>query len=128
MRPLFSFRWRSLGSTMGRREAGRRWRLMRLAPMREEEEDDRLGREGELGRLRGRGPVGREKRLVEKRRKWATAGLKGRMGRLAAGPIGLKGRKISFLNNNLIFEYTKALETCRRFRRNFDMRIFPKFF
>jgi hypothetical protein len=27
-----------------------------------------------------------------------------------------------------IFEYTKALEICiRRFRRNFDMRIFPKF-
>jgi hypothetical protein len=29
----------------------------------------------------------------------------------------------------LIFEYTKALEICtRRFRRNFDMRIFSKFF
>jgi hypothetical protein len=29
----------------------------------------------------------------------------------------------------MIFEYTKALEICsRRFRRNFDMRIFPKFF
>jgi hypothetical protein len=27
-----------------------------------------------------------------------------------------------------IFEYTKALEICtRKFRRNFDMRIFPKF-
>jgi hypothetical protein len=34
-----------------------------------------------------------------------------------------------FLNKNLIFEYIKALEICRRrFRRNFDMRIFPKFF
>jgi hypothetical protein len=53
------------------------------------------------------------------------AGPKGRMGRLAAGPIGLKVRKISFPNNNLIFEYTKALEI---YRRNFDMRIFPKFF
>jgi hypothetical protein len=29
----------------------------------------------------------------------------------------------------LIFEYTEALEICtRRFRRNFDMRIFLKFF
>jgi hypothetical protein len=29
----------------------------------------------------------------------------------------------------LIFDYSKALEICRRrFRRNFDMRIFPKFF
>jgi hypothetical protein len=33
-----------------------------------------------------------------------------------------------FFEENLIFEYTKALEICRRFRRNFDMRIFPKFF
>jgi hypothetical protein len=29
----------------------------------------------------------------------------------------------------LIFEYTKALKICtRRFRKNFDMMIFPKFF
>jgi hypothetical protein len=59
MRPLFSFRWRSSGSTVGRCEVGRRRRLVRLAPVREEEEDDRLGREGELGRSRGRGPMGR---------------------------------------------------------------------
>jgi hypothetical protein len=40
-----------------------------------------------------------------------------------------RGRKNSFLNKNLIFEYTKALEICRRrFKRNFDMRIFPKIF
>jgi hypothetical protein len=58
MRPLFSFRWRSSGSTVGWREAGRRRRRARLAPVREEEEDGQLGREGELGRLRGRGPVG----------------------------------------------------------------------
>jgi hypothetical protein len=60
MRPLFSFRWRSSGSTMGWREAGRRRWLVHLAPVREEEEDGRLGREGELGRPRGRGPVGRQ--------------------------------------------------------------------
>jgi hypothetical protein len=34
----------------------------------------------------------------------------------------------SFSNKNWIFEYTKALEICRRFRRNFDMGISPKFF
>jgi hypothetical protein len=33
-----------------------------------------------------------------------------------------------FLNKIWIFDYTKALKICtRRFRRNFDMRIFPKF-
>jgi hypothetical protein len=53
----------------------------------------------------------------------------GRMGRLAAGPNGSKVKKNSFPNKNLIFDYSKALEICRRgFRRNFDMRIFPKFF
>jgi hypothetical protein len=35
----------------------------------------------------------------------------------------------SFRNKNWIFEYTKALEIClRRFMRNFDVGIFPKFF
>jgi hypothetical protein len=43
-----------------------------------------------------------------------------------AGP---KARKKNFLIKNQIFEFTKGLEICRRrFRRNFDMRIFPKFF
>jgi hypothetical protein len=59
MRPLFSFRWRSSGLTAGRREVDRYWWLVRLAPVREEEEDSRLGREGELGRPRGRCLVGR---------------------------------------------------------------------
>jgi hypothetical protein len=54
------------------------------------------------------------------------AGPKGRMGRLAAGP---KVKENSFPNKDLIFEYTKASEICRRrFRREFDMRIFPKIF
>jgi hypothetical protein len=58
-----------------------------------------------------------------KKNKWAAAGP------LAAGPIGLKVKEIFFPNKNLIFEYTKALEICRRrFRRIFDMRIFPKIF
>jgi hypothetical protein len=35
----------------------------------------------------------------------------------------------NFRIKNWIFEFTKALENYgRRFRRNFDMRIFPKFF
>jgi hypothetical protein len=46
-----------------------------------------------------------------------------------AGPGGPKSEEDSFSNKNWIFEYTKALEICtRRFRRNFDIRIFPKFF
>jgi hypothetical protein len=53
-------------------------------------------------------------------------------GRWAGWAIGRAGRKVGqaeskekeFLNN-WIFEFTKALEICRRrFRRNFDMRIF----
>jgi hypothetical protein len=80
MRLLFSFRWRSSGSTMGRRGVGRR-RRERLAPLREEE-DDRLGREGGLGRPRGRGLVRKGKKWPdEKKRKRAVAGPKGQMGR-----------------------------------------------
>jgi hypothetical protein len=90
MQPLFSLRWRSLGPTMGRREAGRWWWLARFASVREEEEDGRLGREGGLGRSRGRGPMGRGGGAgwgKRKQKKWAAAEPKGQMGRLAAGPI-----------------------------------------
>jgi hypothetical protein len=77
MRPLFSFWWRSSGSTVGRHEAGRRWCLVCLALVREEEEDGRLGREGELGRPRGRGPVGKGKNGRLKRKEnghgWAES-------------------------------------------------------
>jgi hypothetical protein len=42
---------------------------------------------------------------------------------------GPKSEESYFSNKNQIFEYTKALKICtRRFRRNFDMRIFPKIF
>jgi hypothetical protein len=58
---------------------------------------------------------------VAYRAKWASTG--------GAGPDGPKSEENSFLYKNWIFEYTKALEICtRRFRRNFDMRIFPKIF
>jgi hypothetical protein len=47
----------------------------------------------------------------------------------AARSAGPKARKKNFQIKNWIFEFTKALEICRRrFRKNFDMRIFPKFF
>jgi hypothetical protein len=47
----------------------------------------------------------------------------------AARSAGPKARKKNFRIKNWIFEFTTALEICRRrFRRNFDMRIFPKFF
>jgi hypothetical protein len=70
------------------------------------------------------GPIGRTR---ETEARWQR-GPRGRIGQLAAGPNGLKVKENSFSNKNLIFDYSKALEICRRrFRRNFDMRIFPKF-
>jgi hypothetical protein len=85
------------------------------ASVREEEEGGRLGRAGGLGRPGGRGPVGegRENRLVKKR-DWVDR------------PDGLKVTRENFFRIKFdFFEYTKALEICtRRFRRNFDMRIF----
>jgi hypothetical protein len=46
-----------------------------------------------------------------------------------AGPGGPKSEQNSFSNKNWIFEFSKALEIyTRRFRRNFDMRIFLKIF
>jgi hypothetical protein len=64
-------------------------------------------------------------------------GLRGRRGQWAGWARGRVGRKVgraeikkkNFRIKNWIFEFTEALEICRRrFRRNFDMTIFPKFF
>jgi hypothetical protein len=103
------------GRPWRRREAGRRQRHARPASVQEEEEGGRLGRAGGLGRPGGRGPVGegRENRLVKKR-DWVDR------------PDGLKVTRENFFRIKFdFFEYTKALEICtRRFRRNFDMRIF----
>jgi hypothetical protein len=56
-------------------------------------------------------------------------GPKGLVGRLAARLIGSEAKKKSFQNKNWIFEFIKSLKICtRRFRRNFNRRIFPKFF
>jgi hypothetical protein len=80
----------------------------------------RVGRDGPSTRA---GPAG------EKGGPMGQAGLRGRVGRLAAGPIGPNAEEKFFSNTNWIFVFTKALEICRRrFRRNFDMRISPKFF
>jgi hypothetical protein len=59
----------------------------------------------------------------------AASGLGGPKAEWAARSAVLKLRKrISKLKIGF-FEFTNALEFCRRrFRRNFDMRIFPKFF
>jgi hypothetical protein len=87
---------------------------------RDEEEEGRVAAWAE----RPNGSAGRVAQEVE----WAgwPHGPGGRMGRLAAG---LKVEEKFFLNKNLIFDYSKALEICRRgFKRNFDMWIFPKFF
>jgi hypothetical protein len=67
---------------------------------------------------------GRARDMWEKGGAVGLAGLRGQMGWLAGGPIGLKVKEKFFSKENLIFDYSKALENCRRFRRNFDMRIF----
>jgi hypothetical protein len=61
----------------------------------------------------------------ERRRRRRSAGVTREEERLG----GRRGLKNSFQNKNWIFEYTKALEICTtRFRRNFDLGIFPNFF
>jgi hypothetical protein len=51
------------------------------------------------------------------------------VGRLAAWAERPNVKEKNFWIKNWIFEFTKALQNCeRRFRRNFDMRIFSKFF
>jgi hypothetical protein len=60
---------------------------------------------------------------------WGWVGQKAEWAGWLLGRLGQKLKKKSFRNKNWIFEFTKALEICtRRFRRNFDTRIFPKFF
>jgi hypothetical protein len=57
---------------------------------------------------------------------------RGRLGQTAewaARSAEPKARKKNFRIQNWISKFIKALEICtRRFRMNFDMRIFPKFF
>jgi hypothetical protein len=56
------------------------------------------------------------------------AGPAGPMAEWAARSAGPKAKKRISELKKWIFEFNKALEICiRRFMRNFDMRIFPKF-
>jgi hypothetical protein len=110
---------------------------------------DHLKRGGELlgGTVGGsmvwekEGAVSMARRRERRRRRRSAARCgrkKGWVGRVglkaeqASGWLGRLGRNLkkdSFQNKIWIFEYTKALDICtRRFRRNFDMGIFPKFF
>jgi hypothetical protein len=58
-----------------------------------------------------------------------AGGLAGPEAKWAVGSAGPKIRKKEISELKLDFKFIKALEICRRrFRRNFDMRIFPKFF
>jgi hypothetical protein len=58
-----------------------------------------------------------------------ASGLAGPKAKWAARLAGPKIRKNNFWIKNWIFEFTKDLEICRkRFRRNFEVGIFPKFF
>jgi hypothetical protein len=112
--------WR-LDAAVARSRA--RWRLRR------EEGDDLPGgparpADGTEAGWR-RGPTGRTR---ETEAGWRH-GPRGRVGRLAAGPNGPEVKENSFSNKNLVFDYSKALEICRRrFRRNFEVGIFPEFF
>jgi hypothetical protein len=83
--------------------------------------------EGGGSQRRGRSSVsgGRRKKRPG-RAEWAERPNRpaGQLGRL-----GWKLKRISFQNKNWIFKFTNALEFCtRKFRRNFDVGIFPKFF
>jgi hypothetical protein len=89
------------------------------------------------GERRGAVPMARwcerreRRRSAGARRKKAgwPHGLRGLMGRLATWAGRPNVKEMNFRIKNWIFEFTKALENCgRRFRRNFDTRIFPKFF
>jgi hypothetical protein len=101
-----------------RREAAARGRRRRGG-------DDGADKWGPGGSDRGKGVAAGLCKLEEE----AASGNYAKAVQAGMGRAGPKVKKNSFLNRKLIFDYSKALEICRRtFRRNFDMRIFPKFF
>jgi hypothetical protein len=56
-------------------------------------------------------------------------GWVGRKAEWVGWPLGRKLKENSFRNKNWIFEYARALKICmRRFKRDFDVGIFSKFF
>jgi hypothetical protein len=83
-----------------------------------------------LDKLKEEAPFGKFTKAAQA--EWAErvhGGLRGKAGRHGRGWAGwAEIWEELFPNKIWIFEYTMALEVCtRRFRRNFDMRIFPKF-
>jgi hypothetical protein len=88
------------------------------------------GRRGAAPMVRWHGRRERQRSAGARRKKagWPHR-PRGLMGQLAAWAGRLNVKEKIFRIKNWIFEFTKALENCgRRFRGNFDMRIFPKFF
>jgi hypothetical protein len=81
---------------------------------------------------RRRNRTSSEREVTAESDKWSRPDREGgggpRLGWKIRDEAGLKSRKRISELKNWIFEFTKALEIGRRFRRNFDMRIFPKFF
>jgi hypothetical protein len=102
---------------------GRRWREVRHFPVKEAAighgfTDARPAGPAERPRPSGERESGR---LGEGKRKWVAARPK-----TGAGP---NSSNKTFLNFYLEFEFFATLEICtRRFRRNFDIGIFPKIF
>jgi hypothetical protein len=83
----------------------------------------RWGRRGGLGAASCEVEVVLGRRRQRKKREAGRA----KWAKRPSGPVGCV--KKAFWNKKWIWEFTKALEICtRRFRRNFDTRIFPKFF
>jgi hypothetical protein len=73
-----------------------------------------------LGPACGLWPAGEERPVGAG---WAEGRVGRKVGRAESEEKRISELKIGF------FEFIKALEICTRiFRRNFDMRIFPKFF
>jgi hypothetical protein len=102
---------------------------------------ERRGRSDPLVRREPKGKTYSRRDATDTRAGWAgeggfglrgQRGQRGWLGQRLSGPVKLaepKVRKKDFWIKNWIFEFTKSLEICRRrFRRNFDMGIFPKFF
>jgi hypothetical protein len=101
---------------------------------------ERRGIGGRCGRREPKGKTYSREDATDARARWAgravsacggneANGLVGRKAGWAARSVGLKIRKKNFRIKNWIFEFTKALLICRRrFRRNFEVGIFPKFF
>jgi hypothetical protein len=88
-------------------------------------------RAGQAGQRRERWPAEEAGRCGEggRGRPVGLGGPKGKWSSWLLGRLGQKLKKKSFQNKNWIFEFIKVLEICTmRFRRNFDTRIFPKFF